>query len=123
MFGLAMAVCFALAGYAKDIKTVVFKTTPEMHCQNCENKIKKNIRFEKGVKEIETNLTDKTVTVTYDAEKTTVDALIAGFAKIDYKATVAPKACCGGKDKKDGQSCCSGKAGEKKEGSCCSEKK
>lgn len=88
MFGLAMALCLAVGAYAKDIKTVVFTTAPAMHCQNCENKIKKNIRFEKGVKEIETNLKDKTVTVTYDADKTTVDNLIKGFAKIKYKATV-----------------------------------
>lgn len=91
MFGLAMAVCFAVAGYAKDIKTVVFKTTPEMHCQNCENKIKKNIRFEKGVKEIETNLKDKTITIKYDADKTTVENLIKGFDKIKYKAKVVEK--------------------------------
>lgn len=91
MFGLAMAVCFAVAGYAKDIKTVVFKTTPEMHCQNCENKIKKNIRFEKGVKEIETNLKDKTITIKYDADKTTVDDLIKGFDKLKYKAKVVEK--------------------------------
>ena len=30
-------------------------------------------RFEKGIKEIETNLADKTVTIKYDADKTTVE--------------------------------------------------
>lgn len=59
-----------------------------MHCANCENKIKNNIRFEKGIKEIETNLADKTVTIKYDADKTTVEKIIAGFAKINYTATV-----------------------------------
>ena len=44
-----------------------------MHCANCESKIKNNIRFEKGIKEIETNLADKTVTIKYDADKTTVE--------------------------------------------------
>lgn len=91
ILSLAIAACFTIAGYAKDIKTVVFKTQPEMHCQNCENKIKKNIRFEKGVKEIETNLKDKTVTIKYDADKTNVENLIKGFSKIKYKATVAPQ--------------------------------
>lgn len=73
---------------AKDIRTVVFTTSPEMHCVNCENRIKSNLRFEKGVKEIVTNLKDKTVTVKYDADKTSVDNLIKGFDKIGYKATV-----------------------------------
>ena len=45
-----------------------------------------------GVKDIVTNLTDKTVTITYDADKTNVDKLIAGFAKINYVATVATDA-------------------------------
>ena len=75
-------------GFREDIKTVVFQTTPEMHCNNCETKIKNNLRFEKGVKEIVTDLGDKTVTVKYDADKTTVEALIKGFAKIKYSAVL-----------------------------------
>lgn len=84
-----MALCFAAAGYAKDIKTVVLTTSPQMHCENCENKIKSNIRFEKGIKEITTDLETKTVTIKYDADKTNVENIIKGFAKIDYKASVA----------------------------------
>lgn len=71
---------------AKDIKTVVFTTTPQMHCENCENKIKKNLRFEKGVKLITTSLPDQTVTVKYDADKTTPDQIVAGFKKIGFEA-------------------------------------
>ncbi len=85
---MAVLACVAVAGFAKDIKTVVLNTVPEMHCANCENKIKSNIRFEKGVKEIETDLDTKTVTVKYDAEKTTVENIVAGFSKIGYEATV-----------------------------------
>ena len=40
----------AIVGLAKDIKTVVVTTQPQMHCSGCENKIKGNLRFEKGVK-------------------------------------------------------------------------
>ena len=85
----AMAICLTTACGAKDIKTVVLKTSPEMHCTNCENKIKSNIRFEKGIKDIETDLDEKTVTIKYDADKTTVDNIITGFQKIGYEATVA----------------------------------
>ena len=71
----------------KDIKTVVLTTNPQMHCANCEKKIKENIRFEKGIKSIKTNLDDKTVIIEYDADKTTVPAIIEGFKKIKYEAS------------------------------------
>jgi copper chaperone CopZ len=136
---LLIALAVTLACTAKDIKTVVLNTAPEMHCSSCENKIKSNIRFEKGVKDIVTNLADKTVTVTYDADKTDVDKIIEGFKKIDYVATIAtPKAegapqaeqkkggCCGsggckcGSAKKPEQA--KAKSAEKK-GCCCGSKK
>ena len=43
-------------GLAKYIKTLVVTTTPPMHCRSCENKIKGNLRFKKGVKKIETSI-------------------------------------------------------------------
>lgn len=72
---------------AKDIKTVVVTTLPQMHCENCEKKIKGNLRFEKGVKEIDTNIDAQRVTITYDAEKTNAEAIIKSFDKFGYKAT------------------------------------
>ncbi len=136
---LLIALAVTLACTAKDIKTVVLNTAPEMHCSSCENKIKSNIRFEKGVKDIVTNLADKTVTVTYDADKTDVDKIIEGFKKIDYVATIAtPRAegapqaeqkkggCCGS----GGCKCGSAKKPEqakaepaKKKECCCGSKK
>jgi copper chaperone CopZ len=98
-------ICGITSGVAKDIKTVVFKTSPEMHCDKCENKIKSNLRFEKGIKEIVTDLNTKTVKVTYDEDKTNVENIIKGFAKIKYQATVfngCNKKCS--KDHKEG--CC-----------------
>ncbi len=83
---LFIALALTLACQAKDIKTVVLTTNPQMHCANCEKKIKDNIRFEKGIKSIKTNLDDKTVTIEYDADKTTVAAIIQGFRKIKYEA-------------------------------------
>ena len=84
---LALATVF----FGKDIRTVVLTTLPEMHCANCEKKIKENIRFEKGVKSIKTDLKTKTVTVEYDAEKTNVQNIIKGFKKIKYEATEVKK--------------------------------
>ena len=76
----------AVVGLAKDIKTVVVTTSPEMHCESCENKIKGNLRFEKGIKSIKTDLKTKTVTIQYDADKTNVQNIIKGFKKIKYEA-------------------------------------
>ena len=72
-------------------ETVVFTVQPEMHCKNCENKIKTNLRFEKGVSNITTDVKGKTVTVVYDTNKTDPEKLVAAFAKIGYKATAVKK--------------------------------
>ena len=58
-----------------------------MHCASCEKKIKGNLRFEKGVKQIECDIPQQRVTITYDAEKTTPQAIIQSFDKFGYKAT------------------------------------
>ena len=85
-----MATCIvALLGVtavmAKDIRIAVFKVS-QMHCENCERKVKNNIKFEKGVKEFSTDLKTRTVSITYDADKTNVEKLKAGFKKFNYEA-------------------------------------
>ena len=77
----------AVVGLAKDIKTLVVTTQPQMHCESCENKIKGNLRFEKGVKQIECDIPKQLVTITYDAEKTKPETIIKSFEKFGYKAT------------------------------------
>lgn len=94
----AMLLCAATAT-AKDIRTVVLSTQPQMHCESCENRIKNNLRFEKGIKRIETDVEKQAVTITYDADKTNIPAIIKGFKKINYDATVREdcdesKTCC-----------------------------
>ena len=84
---VAAVLCCATA-FAKDLKVLVVKTTPEMHCENCEMKIKNNVRFTAGVKRIETNLTTKQVTITYDAEKTDAKTILAALKKVGYEGTV-----------------------------------
>ena len=51
-----------LMGAGKDLRVLVMTPTPQMHCENCENKIKKNLRFEKGVVKIETSVPNQTPT-------------------------------------------------------------
>lgn len=88
---LAALLMTMTTGFAKDIKTLVVTTTPQMHCENCESKIKGNLRFEKGVKKIETSISNQTVTIEYDADKTSAENLMEAFKKFGYEAqTVAP---------------------------------
>lgn len=115
----------AIGMFAKDIKTVVLTTNPQMHCENCENKIKGNLRFEKGIKEITTSVPDQKVTIKYDADKTTPDNIIKGFAKIGYTATAVTSeaqkgGCCKNKANAEKGGCCKKANAEK--GGCCKNK-
>ncbi|MCH5236653.1 MAG: heavy-metal-associated domain-containing protein [Muribaculaceae bacterium] len=123
-FILTLFAClFVSSVFAKDIQELVVTTNPPMSCQNCENKIKDNLRFEKGVKKIETNIPQQRVVVTYDADKTNPENIEKAFSKIGYTATEISEgdnAACpefpeGGCCKKENN--CSGKGG-----ACCKSK-
>lgn len=86
---LACIVCFA-----KNETTAFFTVNPPMVCQNCEKKIKDNIKFEKGIKAINPSAQKGVVEVVYDADKTNVDAIIKGFKKIGYDATLCQPEVC-----------------------------
>lgn len=73
--------------FAKELREVVFKVE-QMMCQNCEKKVKNNIKFEKGLKSFDTDLKEKTVTITYDPEKTNVEKLQEGFRRFKYEVVV-----------------------------------
>ena len=79
---LAMASTLVMA---KDIKTAIVTTTPQMSCERCEQKIKGHLRFVRGIKRIKTNLKEQKVTIIYDADKTTVKTLGEAFDKIGYE--------------------------------------
>lgn len=123
---LVLMCMFTLVTFAKKETTSVTFNVP-LDCKNCIKKVESNIAFEKGVKDIACDLAKKTVTVTYAANKTNVDELKEGFAKIGYKdiTVVKAKSCskecksdCG-KDKEAKKECC--KSQEKK--ACCDKEK
>lgn len=73
--------------FAKSEKaTVLFSVN--LHCDGCVAKVEKNISFEKGVKDLVCNLKQKTVLVTYDPAKTSIETLQKAFEKINKTATV-----------------------------------
>ena len=86
---LACVLCsvFSVPAFAKADKQVVVLSC-DLHCQGCCDKIMKSIAFERGVKDLVCDLKTKTVTVTYDANKTDVPTLLEAFEKIGKPAKV-----------------------------------
>lgn len=81
---------FAVAQNKKDSKsekdTVLFHVS--MTCDNCKKRIEKNIAFEKGVTNMDVNLSEKTVKVEFKKNKTSVEKLKTAIEKLGYEATV-----------------------------------
>ena len=69
----------------KKIEKVVF-ALERMDCENCERTVTNFIAYEKGVVDFKTNLSNKTIEIKYNAQKTTKQKLINAFLKIGYKA-------------------------------------
>lgn len=83
MFLSLLLACFV--AFAAEKKTEVFTLDHQMS-QACEKKIKENLRFEKGISKIETNLKGNTITITYDPAKTDTEKILQGFKKIGFNA-------------------------------------
>ena len=65
-------------------ETVVFNVP--MDCEGCRTKIIGYMSYEKGVKNLDANLEQQTVTITYNPKRTNKENLIAAFEKLDKKA-------------------------------------
>ena len=86
IFLLALLPMVAVVAAKQDKQVVVLSC--DLHCQGCCDKVMKNIAYEKGVKDIVCDLKKKTVTVTYDANKTDIPTLLKAFEKIGKPAKV-----------------------------------
>lgn len=113
------AALLAFSAYAKDIQELVLTTNPPMHCENCENKIKGNLRFEKGVKKITTNVADQRVVIEYDADKTNPEQIEKGFEKIGYQVEVIKDNSTANCDDQASGSNESAQASQSCSGNCC----
>lgn len=86
---MPMAFCLSTAEAKTNKQQVLLYV--HLHCQDCCNKIMKNIPFDKelknGVKDIVFDMEAQTVTITYDANKTDVPTIQKAFAKIGKPAT------------------------------------
>lgn len=87
IFTIALFVFTITAIQAKDIKSITLKVE-EMMCEIHEGQITNMLRFEKGVKEIKTDVPTRQVIIKYDAEKTTPDKLVKSFKKVNCTAVI-----------------------------------
>lgn len=65
----------------------------EMHCGDCANKVKTQLAYTKGVKEVTTDYVKNEVLVKYNTKKCSEQKLIESLAEINYTATVKGKEC------------------------------
>lgn len=54
------------------------------HCEMCIKKVDKNIPFEKGVKDLKTDLKGKSIVITYNPKQTTPAKLRTALEKLDF---------------------------------------
>ena len=86
IFLMALMPMMAVFAAKPDKQVVVLSC--DLHCQGCCDKVMKYIAYEKGVKDIVCDLKTKTVTVTFDANKTDIPTLLKAFDKIGKPAKV-----------------------------------
>ena len=63
-----------------EIKEVTFKV--HLHCANCVKKVRENLSFEKGVKDLHICMEDQIVALKYDSSKTNEETLKNAIVKL-----------------------------------------
>ena len=66
--------------------TVVYHVV--MDCHNCQQKIEKNIAFEKGVRAMKVSLEKQTVEISYDTRRNSVEKLQEAIKKLGYETKI-----------------------------------
>ncbi|MDR1791922.1 MAG: cation transporter [Bacteroidales bacterium] len=101
-----------------DVKKTVIQTNGV--CGMCKQRFMDNVPYFKGVTDVSYDMATAKLTVTYDAKKTTVDAICKGISQLGYDANdvkADPKVraklppCCRA-DKSDHGTCKEGHGGQ-----------
>ena len=72
----------------KDTKISEVILLTEMHCQNCADKVAKQLAYTKGVIDVQANHEKNAVYIKYRNDRTDTEKLIASLKEIGYTATV-----------------------------------
>lgn len=111
-----MALSFAsvdASAQKKQLQEVTFSCN--LHCNSCVNKVKENISFEKGVKDLKVSLDEQSIYVKFDPSKTSVEKLQNAIGKLGYDAKPAKPGQCKDAKCKDAK-CKDGKCVETEHG-------
>ena len=79
---MAMNVVSAQENNRRNEEQVVFSVS--MDCHNCEQKIRRNIPFERGVRNMTTNLEKQMVTINFQTNRTNKDNLKKAIEKLGF---------------------------------------
>jgi mercuric ion binding protein len=82
---------FLTAGTAVAAPQTVRLSVPTMDCPVCPITIKKALRQVQGVSQAQVNFERKEALVTFDNERTQVDALVRATAGVGYPSTLAER--------------------------------
>lgn len=88
----AVLTAILLAGFSSEaltaakpiLKKAVYQT--DLHCEKCAEKIRENISFEKGVRDLKIDVPTKEVEILFDSNKTDTLALKKAINKLGYDA-------------------------------------
>lgn len=85
---LIIGIALTSTTFAKDPKKEKTHVTflVSMKCENCQKRIADNLSFEKGVTDLDIDLSRKTVTIEYQPDKTSPDKLREAIRKLGYTA-------------------------------------
>jgi len=95
LFAMAAVALFCCASPVKSVNSSkpervskVVKYATSMHCKNCEKKVIENVSFEKGVLGLQTDMSDRSVTITFNPAKTDTLKLARAIRSLGYSAKV-----------------------------------
>jgi copper chaperone CopZ len=84
MILLLFAALRPAAAHAGGTEKVTIKSS--VVCNSCKDNITRALAWEKGVKNVEVDLKNKTITVTYNPKKTSPDKIRQAISKAGYDA-------------------------------------
>jgi copper chaperone CopZ len=70
----------------QDSKTETVRFTTSITCENCVNTIMNGLPKEKGIKDVKTDLENKTVTVVYQKDKNSSEQIKRSIEKLGFTA-------------------------------------
>lgn len=104
---------------AKNVVKVYVSPTPRMHCESCEQKIRKALQFEKGMKDMVFDVQENILMLEFDQDKTSLEKLAKRLAKIGYTLEIINPETIAKSNHDANDNCC----GHEKKSSCLSIKK